>query len=100
MDVREALAYFVGFRLYLGAAAARGFNPANRNRLAVIAAAAVGAALGSKLLAWFEDPAFTLAHLPERCVAALMGGKTIVGGLLGGTMAVEWIKRQLLWNPA
>ncbi len=90
--VFESLAYFIGFRLYL-AQRRRGDSIGDSNRLAVIAAAAVGAALGSKLLSWFEDPAFTLAHWNS--VAALMGGKTIVGGILGGTMAVEWIKRRL-----
>ena len=49
-------------------------------------------ALGSKLLYWLEDPAATLAHWND--LIFLLGGKTIVGGLLGGLIGVEWIKKR------
>lgn len=88
----ESLAYFVAFRLYLHLRR-QGDVLTHSTRLSIIAAAAVGAAIGSKVLAWFEDPAFTLAHWNH--AQALMQGKTIVGGLLGGTLAVEWIKQRL-----
>jgi phosphatidylglycerol---prolipoprotein diacylglyceryl transferase len=61
----------------------------------VIVAAAVGAAIGSKLLHHLASPSELVAQLdhsgPE-IAAYLMGGKTIVGGLLGGWLAVEWYK--------
>ncbi len=57
-----------------------------------MAAAVAGAAVGSKLLYWLEDPAATLAHWNDPIF--LFEGKTIVGALLGGTIAVEWIKRR------
>src|SRR5216117_2951843 len=61
-------------------------------RYLVMAAAAVGALIGSKLLYWFEDPSALLAHWsPE----TIFGGKTIVGGLIGGLAAVEWVKHKL-----
>jgi prolipoprotein diacylglyceryltransferase len=87
----ESLAYFAAFRLYLYQRR-RGDPIPDNTRLTIVVAAALGAALGSKILAWFEDPAATFAHLSNPLT--LMAGKTIVGGLLGGTLAVEWIKRR------
>jgi len=59
----------------------------------VIAAAVAGAAFGSKLLFWLEDPALTAQNL--RNPAYLMGGKTIVGALIFGLITVELIKRYI-----
>jgi len=89
----EALAYFLAFRVYLWLRRRSGDPLATELRWAAIAAAAVGAALGSKLLYWFEDPAATLARW--RDPVFLMGGKTIVGGLIGGLLCVEWLKERL-----
>src|ERR1700742_1286857 len=89
----ESLAYFVAFRLYLRERRGMGDALSDSKRLAVIAAAAAGAALGSKALSWFENPAETFS--PSSGLAVWMAGKTIVGGLLGGTVAVEWVKRRL-----
>jgi prolipoprotein diacylglyceryltransferase len=50
----------------------------------VIAAAAVGAALGCRLLAWLEASSMPWDE----------GGKTIVGGLIGGLIAVELVKKR------
>ncbi|HEX3879750.1 MAG TPA: prolipoprotein diacylglyceryl transferase family protein [Bryobacteraceae bacterium] len=91
--VFESLAYALAFRLYLRGRRRAGDPVSESNRIAIIAAAAVGAAIGSKLLSWLENPAETLANW--RSLAVLMSGKTIVGGLLGGTAAVEWMKRRL-----
>jgi len=44
-------------------------------------------------LYWFEEPALTAAHW--RDPAYLVGGKTIVGALIGGLFAVEIAKRLL-----
>jgi phosphatidylglycerol---prolipoprotein diacylglyceryl transferase len=57
----------------------------------VITAAVAGAAIGSRILFWFEDPRLTAAHWHDAIY--LMSGKTIVGGLIGGLIAVEWVKR-------
>ncbi len=91
--VFEALAYAIGFRVYLRLRRRRGDAIDGGARWWVVAAAAVGAALGSKLLYWFEDPRLTLSHLSDPFY--LMAGKTIVGGLIGGLVAVEWAKKQL-----
>ena len=84
----EFLAYSIGFQVYL--ALTRKFRDviAPGERWQVIAAAAFGAALGSRLLGWMEDPVLAW-H------AGLVGGKTIVGGLAGGWIAVEAVKAKM-----
>jgi phosphatidylglycerol---prolipoprotein diacylglyceryl transferase len=62
-------------------------------RWAVIAAAIAGAALGSKLLYWLEDPQLTWQNF--RDPAYLMGGKTIVGALIFGLISVDLFKRYI-----
>lgn len=86
----EAAAYLAGFRLYLAMRRRRGDTVPDANRWWAITAAAAGGALGSKLLYLFEDPGETLRHLHDP--AFLLAGKTLVGGLIGGLVAVEWIK--------
>lgn len=90
----ETLAYFVGFRVYLYTRNKEKM-PIN-HALAVIAGAAVGAAIGSKLLYWFEDPWETFDHITDPYY--LMAGKTIVGGLLGGLIGVETAKKLIGWS--
>src|SRR5580658_3730500 len=88
----ESVAYAVGFYMYSRSRRLQGdFLPAS-DRYSVIAAAIIGAALGSRILYWFEDPVLTLQHIFDPFY--LLAGKTIVGGLLGGTLAVEWVKRR------
>ena len=59
----------------------------------IVAAAIAGAAIGSKLLYWLGDPALTARHWND--IVYLMAGKTIVGGLMGGLIAVEMVKLRL-----
>lgn len=59
----------------------------------MIAAAVAGAALGSKVLFWLEDPQLTWQNLHDPVY--LMGGKTIVGALVLGLISVELIKRYI-----
>ncbi len=90
--VFETLAYSVGFAIFRWLR--RNGDPVPREvRWTVIAAAALGAVIGSKVLYWLEDPLLTFRywHDPQ----ALLGGKTIVGGLIGGLMAVEYAKRKI-----
>jgi phosphatidylglycerol:prolipoprotein diacylglycerol transferase len=58
--------------------------------------AVAGAALGSKLLFLLEDPHLTWQSI--RDPAYLMGGKTIVGALAFGLVAVEAMKRYIGLN--
>jgi phosphatidylglycerol:prolipoprotein diacylglycerol transferase len=91
--VFEVLAYTIGFQIFLWLRR-RGSDPVARwDRWFVVAAAVLGAALGSKLLYLLADPVELAARW--RDVSYLLGGKTVVGGLIGGLIAVEWTKRQL-----
>jgi prolipoprotein diacylglyceryltransferase len=89
----ESLAYIVGFALYRRERRRAGDFLPSPDRTSLVVAAIVGAAVGSKVLTWFDDPVLTLQHWSD--LAFLLGGKTIVGGLFGGTMAVEWTKARL-----
>lgn len=92
--VCELAAYFVGLRLFLRAKA-RSANAvaAHPEGLSVLVGAVLGAAVGSKLLAWAQFPAFAFADFPDP--VALLGGKTVVGGFLGGLIGVELAKWQV-----
>ena len=57
----------------------------DRARLDVLVGAAVGAMLGARLLWWVGEPGLSLAYFFQ--------GKTVVGGLLGGLIAVEVTKK-------
>lgn len=82
--VMEILAYAVGFQVWRRERTrARGALPAGTTSLAIVAGCIVGAALGARFLALME-------HLPAGDPA--MGGKTIIGGLLGGWIGVEFAK--------
>ncbi|MFF2449702.1 prolipoprotein diacylglyceryl transferase [Neobacillus sp. NPDC058068] len=90
----EALAYFIGFRVYL--------FTRNKERIPmdkalwVVVGATLGAAFGSKILYWFEDPGKTIENWNN--FIYLLEGKTIVGGLLGGLIGVETAKKLIGWT--
>jgi len=92
--VLEILAYATGARLYWRASRSDSEIPGN-DRLALLAGAIVGAFLGSKVLHIAE-------HLPALVDAGdwrlWLAGKSLVGGLLGGTLGVEIIKRRIGWT--
>lgn len=91
--VFETLGYTLAFFLYRRARARRGDVVDARVRWWVVGAAAFGGLVGSRLLALLEDPSH-IGRLSQDPVA-LLSGKTIVGGLIGGLIAVEWVKRSL-----
>ena len=57
----------------------------DRARLDVLIGAAVGAMVGARVLWWVGEPGVPLA--------AILQGKTVVGGLLGGLIGVEVTKK-------
>jgi len=87
----ESVAYFAAFRLYLWERRKQGDFLDGPTRWTIIVAAIAGAAVGSKLLYWFEDPLRTFREWKN--VSYLLGGKTIIGAILGGIIAVECAKR-------
>lgn len=74
-----------GLALYASLRRREGDPLDDRTRLVVIVGAAIGASLGARLLWWLGEPGLGIAHLFE--------GKTVVGGLLGGLLAVELTKK-------
>jgi prolipoprotein diacylglyceryltransferase len=92
----ETLGYVAGFAVFRRARAHLGDIVEEPQRWTVIAAAAVGALAGSKALGLAEQwPTVLEAWQADRMWALLLspGGKTIVGGLLGGWLAVEIAKK-------
>lgn len=92
-QVFETLAWAVGFLVYFRARQRAGDVLSPEHRLWVVVAAVVGGLAGSRLLYGIES-AGGLAGLATDA-DLLFGGKSIVGGLLGGVMAVEVTKRWL-----
>ncbi|CAN5662607.1 prolipoprotein diacylglyceryl transferase [soil metagenome] len=86
----EALAYTAGYQFYRRMRKKQGDILPDDSRWLIIAAAAVGALLGSRILGLLEQ--IPLSQLTWRTLI-LPGGKTIVGGLIGGWVAVEIVKR-------
>jgi phosphatidylglycerol:prolipoprotein diacylglycerol transferase len=81
----EAAGYLSGALLYAWMRGRVQSPIGDRTRAAVLTGAAVGAAIGTRLLAWLSYPGLPLA--------AILSGKTVVGGLLGGLIGVELTKR-------
>jgi prolipoprotein diacylglyceryltransferase len=96
--VFEIIAYIAGFQLFLLLRRRRsrlhGDRPIPFEQTAWILVGCIfGALAGSKLLAWAESPIEYWNAWGNP--AAWIGGKTIVGGLLGGWIGVEIAKRKL-----
>jgi phosphatidylglycerol---prolipoprotein diacylglyceryl transferase len=87
----ELLGYAVGIVIFLALRQRKGDHIRTPDRWSIVTAAVLGAAVGSRLLFWMEDPAATAGYL--RSAPAMLGGKTLVGALLGGWIAVEGTKR-------
>src|SRR6476469_3332524 len=79
--VFEALAYLLGARLYRLLKRREGDPIPDDQRSWIVAAAAVGAALGGKLPYWASGPALFAAHWHDPFF--LMAGKSVVGALVG-----------------
>lgn len=89
----ELLAYIVAAATYQAARARFGDPLTTEQRWSIVAAAALGAVVGSRALFWLEDPAETMRRVHD--VLALVGGQTVVGGVLGAWLAVEVQKRRI-----
>jgi prolipoprotein diacylglyceryltransferase len=93
--VMELIGYACGFQLYLflrRRARRRGEAVPGEVGLWLIVGCVLGAMVGSKVLAWVES--FNEYWAARGDVRAWLGGKTIVGGLLGGWIGVEMVKKR------
>jgi len=91
----ELIAYSGGFQIYLWLRKRwkRASQLTFEQNMWILVGCVFGALAGSKLLAWAESWPEYWAHRDDPM--ALLGGKTIVGGLLGGWIGVEIAKRKL-----
>lgn len=87
----EVLAFFIGIRLYYYLKRQIADPISDENRLWILLGAMLGALMGSRLIAVLEDPE-NLHHLS---FSLIYQSKTIVGGLLGGLLGVELIKKMI-----
>jgi phosphatidylglycerol---prolipoprotein diacylglyceryl transferase len=93
--VMEVIGYTAGFQLYLLLRRRwpRAVVPFEQN-MWILVGAIFGALAGSKLLAWIESwPDYLHLWQTTRDLSMFDGGKTIVGGLLGGWIGVEIAKK-------
>lgn len=96
--VCEAAAYFFGYQAFLFARQREGDVLPPGRRLAIIATAAAGALIGSKLPGvWtsLAHPAHTAGASPGGPLPAWLSGKTVAGGILFGWLAVEAAKKAM-----
>lgn len=91
--VFELLAYTLGFQLFLWLRRTRGEPFDADRRILLLAITVAGAFVGAKVLAWLVDPATLWAERGDWRV--WVEGKTIVGGIVGGLVAVEVAKRRM-----
>lgn len=95
--VLEAAAYAIGARLYW-AQTRKAPRPASVvDRWLLLACVVFGAALGSKALHVVEHLGYFLHGAP---MSELLGGKSILGGLLGGTLGAEAGKLWIGWRES
>lgn len=87
----ELLAFSLGFRYFLWLRKRQEDRISDINRLWVLVGATAGALLGSRLLGALEDP--QLFFSGSAGWMYYYQSKTIVGGLLGGLIGVESIKK-------
>lgn len=94
--VFEALGYAAGFAVFFRSRKRQGDVINGPQRWTVIAAACAGAVVASRLLGLAEQwPTMLTAARSGHLLGLLLlpGGNTIVGGLLGGWLTVEIVKR-------
>lgn len=94
-QILELVAYGAGFQLYLLLRRRWPRGPAMtlQQTASVMLGAIFGALIGSKVLAWLESFPLYWQHLSDWRI--LIGGKTIVGAVLGGWTGVSLAKKRL-----
>jgi len=89
--VLELAAFFIGFRYFLWLRKKQGDIIDSKNRAWIFVGVVFGAFLGSTILGGLEDP-IQIAKA-DNVVFYFYQNKTVVGGLLGGLIGVELIKK-------
>ncbi|MFH0804795.1 MAG: prolipoprotein diacylglyceryl transferase family protein, partial [Patescibacteria group bacterium] len=93
----QSYAFFVGLGILTGVAIylyeSRRKHQLNENGLYIALGSLVGGMVGAKLLEWLVNIKFILANISNWTV--LLSGRTIIGGLIGGTVGAMVTKRFL-----
>ncbi|MCC8427024.1 prolipoprotein diacylglyceryl transferase [Mucilaginibacter sp. UR6-11] len=87
----ETLSYIVGYQFYVYLRSKTVDKISESNRFIIFIGAATGALVGSHLVGVLENPQL----LSDLNLMYLMGNKTIVGGMLGGLIGVELVKKKI-----
>ena len=90
--VLEYLAFFIAFRYYVYLRKRSTDIISSNNRLSIILGAALGALIGSRLVGFLENP---LINFSQENIIQLLNTKTIMGGLFGGLLGVEFAKKRI-----
>ena len=88
--ILEYLAFFIAFRYYIRLRKRSTDLISNTNRLSIILGAIIGALIGSRLVGFLENPLITFN---TKNILLLLNTKSIMGGLFGGLIGVEWSKK-------
>ena len=88
--VLEYLAFFIAFRFYVILRRKSCDVISSNNRLSIILGATLGALIGSRLIGFLENP---LVDISQKTIIQILNTKTIMGGLFGGLLGVEFSKK-------
>jgi phosphatidylglycerol---prolipoprotein diacylglyceryl transferase len=89
--VLETAAFFIGFRYYLYLKRKQPDKIAPENSIWILIGAMGGALIGSRLVGGLEQP-IQMLHSPNK-LFYFYQNKTVLGGLLGGLLGVEGVKK-------
>lgn len=87
--VLEYVAFFIAYQYYIFLKEQTTDPISYSNRLSIILGAALGALVGSRIMAFLENPVWDISIVSFWYLYNL---KTIMGGLFGGLMGVEIVK--------
>ena len=90
--ILEYISFFVAFRYYLYLRKNSKDDISTNNRLSIILGAILGALIGSRIIGFLEYP---FVEFSKNNWVALLNTKTIMGGLFGGLLGVEWMKKRI-----
>ncbi len=91
--ILEYAAFIIAFRYYVILRRKVDDPISSSNRLSIILGAAIGAVVGSRVIGWLEYP---FIEFSIENIMPLLNTKTIMGGLFGGLLGVEWTKKLIV----
>jgi len=93
----EYLAFFLGFRYYIFLRKKNTDTISTTNRLSIIIGAIFGAFIGSRFFGIIENPVALFSNFN---LIEVLSSKTIMGGLFGGLLGVEFAKKKIKENQS